>query len=153
MGYWERKLIRQQIDAKLMQIKELRQVNADSGWIKLIREALGMTTTQLGKRAGIDQSRITRLEKAETEGDLKLSSLKKMAEGLDMQFVYAFVPKTSLESMVQKQAMKIALKRMKKVSHTMKLEDQELSETEKAKVLEDLVQKILIEEPKDFWDQ
>lgn len=153
MGYWERKLIRQQIDSKLMQIKELRQVNADSGWIKLIREALGMTTTQLGKRAGIDQSRITRLEKAETEGDLKLSSLKKMAEGLDMQFVYAFVPKTSLESMVQEQAMKIALKRMKKVSHTMKLEDQELSEKEKAKVLEDLVQKILIEEPKDFWDQ
>lgn len=153
MGYWERKLIRQQIDSKLMQMKELGQLKADSGWIKLIREALGMTTTQLGKRAGIDQSRITRLEKAETEGDLKLSSLKKMAEGLDMQFVYAFVPKTSLETMVQEQAMKIALKRMQKVSHTMKLEDQELSETEKAKVLEDLVQKILIEEPKDFWDQ
>ncbi len=145
--------MRQQIDSKLMQIKELRQLKADFGWIKLIREALGMTTTQLGKRAGIDQSRITRLEKAETEGDLKLSSLKKMAEGLDMQFVYAFVPKTSLESMVQEQAMKIALKRMQKVSHTMKLEDQELSETEKAKVLEDLMQKILIEEPKDFWDQ
>lgn len=153
MGYWERKLIRQQIDSKLMQMKELGQLKADSGWIKLIREALGMTTTQLGKRAGIDQSRITRLEKAETEGDLKLSSLRKMAEGLNMQFVYAFVPKTSLETMVQEQAMKIALKRMQKVSHTMKLEDQELSETEKAKVLEDLVQKILIEEPKDFWDQ
>lgn len=153
MGYWERKLIRQQIDSKLMQIKELRQLKAEPGWIKLIREALGMTTTQLGKRAGIDQSRITRLEKAETEGDLKLSSLKKMAEGLDMQFVYAFVPKTSLENMVQEQAMKIALKRMQKVSHTMKLEDQELSETEKVKALEDLVQKILIEEPKDFWDQ
>lgn len=153
MNYWERKLIRQQLDTKLSQFKSLASTKADSGWIKLIREALDMTTTQLSKRVGIDQSRITRLENAETEGDLKLSSLKKIAEGLDMQFVYAFVPKTNLEDMVQDQAKKIAKKRMQKVSHTMRLEDQELSEAEKAKTMEDLVQKILIEEPKDFWDQ
>lgn len=153
MSYWERKLIRQQLDAKLGQFKSLTPNKSDSGWIKLIREALGMTTTQLSKRVGIDQSRITRLENAEIEGDLKLSSLKKIAEGLDMQFVYAFVPKTNLEDMVQEQAKKIAKKRMKKVSHTMRLEDQELSDTEKAKTLEDLIHKILIDEPKDFWEQ
>lgn len=153
MSYWERKLIRQQLDAKLAQFKSLPLNKSDSGWIKLIREALGMTTTQLSKRVGIDQSRITRLENAEIEGDLKLSSLKKIAEGLDMQLVYAFVPKTNLEDMVQEQAKKIAKKRMKKVSHTMRLEDQELSDTEKAKTLEDLIHKILIDEPKDFWEQ
>src|SRR5579872_6587881 len=127
MSYWERKLLRQQLDAKLTRFKSLVTIKTDSGWIKLIREALGMTTTQLGKRVGIDQSRITRLENAETEGDLKLSSLKKIADGLDMQFVYAFIPKTNLEDMVQVQARKIAKKRMKKVTHTMRLEDQELS--------------------------
>jgi len=153
MSYWDRKLVRQQLDAKLNQLKGLSLSKSEAGWIKLIREALGMSTKQLGKRVGIDQSRITRLENAETEGDLKLSSLKRIAEGLDMQFVYAFVPKTSLEDMVQTQAKKIAKKRMNKVTHTMRLEDQELSKEDKEKAMEDLVQKILIDEPKDFWGQ
>jgi predicted DNA-binding mobile mystery protein A len=125
----------------------------DSGWIKLMREALGMTSKQLAKRVGIDQSRITRLENAETAGDLKLSSLKKIAESMDMHFVYGFVPKIPLEEMVQAQARKIAGKRIKHVNHTMLLEDQELSEEEKAKALSDLTEKILVDEPKDFWEQ
>lgn len=153
MSYWDRKLIRQQLDAKLAPFNRLSPLKSEAGWIKLIREALGMSTKQLGKRVGIDQSRITRLENAETDGDLKLSSLKKVADGLDMQFVYAFVPKTSLEDMVQNQAKKIAKKRINKATHTMRLEDQELSAEQKAKAMEDLVQKILIDEPKDFWDQ
>jgi len=119
----------------------------------MIREALGMSTKQLGKRVGIDQSRISRIENAEIESDLKLSSLKKIADGLNMKFVYGFVPEGSLEDLVREQAKKIALKRMAKVSHTMRLEEQELSEDQKQKVLDDLIQKIMIEEPKDFWDQ
>jgi predicted DNA-binding mobile mystery protein A len=114
---------------------------------------LGLSNNKLGKRVGIDQSRISRLENAEIEGDLKLSSLKKIAEGLNMQFVYCFVPEESLEQMVNKQAKKIAQKRLNKVNQTMRLEDQELSDDAKAKVLKDLTQKILVEEPKDFWDQ
>jgi hypothetical protein len=70
-----------------------------------------------------------------------------------MKFVYGFVPEGSLEDLVREQAKKIALKRMAKVSHTMRLEEQELSEDQKQKVLDDLIQKIMIEEPKDFWDQ
>lgn len=153
MSYWDRKLTRQQLDTKLGQLKKSGISKQEVGWIKLIRESIGMSAKQLAKRVGIDQSRITRLENAETEGDLKLSSLKKIAEGLDMHLVYAFVPKTSLEDMVNAQAKKIAKKRMSKASHTMKLEDQELSAEDKAKSMNDLVQKILIQEPKDFWDQ
>lgn len=152
MTYWDRKLIREQLDKKLEKLKPLSSVTVENGWIKLIREALGMSTKQLGKRVGIDQSRISRLENAEIENDLKLSSLKKIAEGLNMKFVYGFVPESSLEEVVREQAKKIALKRMTKVNHTMRLEQQELSEDEKNKALEDLIQKIMIEKPKDFWD-
>ncbi|QMW01707.1 mobile mystery protein A [Spirosoma foliorum] len=151
MTYWDRKLIREQLDQKLK--TQLAAFYTDQGWIKLIREALGMSTQQLAKRVGIDQSRISRLENAEIDGDLKLSSLKKIADALDMQFVYGFVPKNSLESMVREQARKIALKRMGRVNHTMRLEEQELTNDEKMKSFDDLVQKILIENPKDFWDQ
>ena len=153
MKYWDRKLIREQLDQKLVNYKNLPPVAQETGWIKLIREALGMSARQLGKKVGIDQSRISRLEAAETEGDLKLSSLKKIAEGLNMKFVYAFVPEESLEQTVQQQAEKIALKRLNRVSHSMMLEDQELSYSDKQSALETLKQKIMINEPKDFWDQ
>lgn len=112
-----------------------------------------MSTKQLGARTGIDQSRISKLEKAELEGNLTLASLKKIAEGLNMRLVYAFVPEEGLEKMVNNQAAKIAKKRISSVSQSMKLEDQELSEKEKSKTLHDLTQRILIESPKDFWDQ
>ncbi|MGX5858296.1 mobile mystery protein A [Dyadobacter jiangsuensis] len=149
MTYWDKKLVRQQLDEKIAKISV---PTFQKGWIKVVREALGMSARQLGKRAKIDQSRVSRLENAELDGDLKLSSLKKIAEAMDMHFVYAFVPQSSLESAVNKQAVKIASNRMARVNHTMRLELQELSDEEKAKALSDLVQKILIEDPKDFWD-
>lgn len=151
MTYWDKKLTREQLDERLNWLKPLTAHN-EKGWIKTLREALGMSTKQLGKKVGIDQSRISRLENAEIEGDLKLSSLKKIAEGLNMKFVYCFIPEEGLEQMVTNQATKIARKRLNKVNQTMRLEDQELSDESKAKVLKDLTQKILVEEPKDFWD-
>ena len=152
MSYWDKKLTREQVDEKLNKIRPFAFLTMESGWIKVIREALGMSTKQLGKKVGIDQSRISRLENAEIEGDLKLSSLKKVAEGLNMRLVYFFVPEESLEEMMKNQAKAIAQKRMNNINQTMRLEDQELSEKEKAKALEDLTQRILIEGPKDFWD-
>lgn len=153
MTYWEQKLIREQLDGKLAKLIPLVSLNIENGWIRVLREALGMSTKQLGKRVGIDQSRISRLENAEINGDLKLSSLKKIADGLNMKFVYGFISEDSLEDMVRKQAKEIALKRMAKVNQTMRLEEQELSEDQKQKALADLIQKIMIEEPKDLWDK
>jgi predicted DNA-binding mobile mystery protein A len=152
MTYWDKKLVREQLDKRLKS-PLLPLLQSDNGWIKLLREALGMSTTQLAKRVGIDQSRISRLENAEIDGDLKLSSLKKVAEGLNMTFVYGFIPRDSLEDMVREQAKKIAMKRMQRVNHTMRLEEQELANDEKAKAFDDLVQKIMIEDAKDFWDE
>ncbi|MCG8531303.1 MAG: mobile mystery protein A [Desulfovibrionales bacterium] len=154
MSYWEEKLIRQQLDQKLISAKGLSIIEKlPFAWIKTIRTALGMTSTQLAKRAGLSQSRIIHMEKAEIDGNLKLSTMKKVAEALDMRFVYGFIPNQSLEQMVNDQALKVALKRMDKLNHTMRLEEQELSGEEKAEALNDLIQKILIEQPKDFWDQ
>jgi predicted DNA-binding mobile mystery protein A len=153
MNYGDRKLIREQLDQKLNSIKEAVSSSMPSqGWIKSIREALGISTAQLGKKVGIDQSRISRIENAEMTGEVKLSTLMKIAKSMDMQLVYAFVPKNSLEDMVYQQARQIALKRMKRLNTTMRLEEQELSSEQKQKALEDMVNKIMIDEPKDFWD-
>lgn len=152
MTYWDKKLVREQLDKRLNG-HSISVLHSENGWIKLLREALGMSTSQLGKRVGIDQSRISRIENAEIDGDLKLSTLKKVAEGLNMKFVYGFIPNDSLESIVVQQAKIIARKRMERVNKTMRLEEQELSNEEKAKAFDDLVQKILIENSKDFWEE
>lgn len=154
MDYWDKKLIREQWDFKLEMLKNLYNgILPTTGWIKSIREALGMTTADLAKRVNLDQSRITRLENSEIEGDLKISSMKKIAAGLNMKFVYGFVPSESLEKIVQDQARKIAMKRLEKLDHTMRLEGQELSQAAKNKDLEDLIQKILHNESKGFWKE
>lgn len=154
MNYWDKKLIREQLDSKIVPLKDFALTGLSNiGWIKTIREALGMTSSQLAKRAGLSQSRISHIEKAETDGNIKLSTMQNIAQGLDMEFVYGFVPKDTLEYMVREQAKKISLERMKRLSHTMSLELQELSAKDKESTLKDMIDKILIDEPKDFWNK
>lgn len=153
MGYWEKKLIREQIEKKLAVLRDFDNMGMpESGWIKAIREALGMTTTQMAARTGFDQSRISRLENAEKDGSLKLSSMQKIARGLGMRLVYGFVAEKSLEQIVRDQAKNIAVKRLKRLDDTMSLESQGLSLEEQQQALADMMEKILIEDLKDFWD-
>lgn len=154
MNYWDKKVIREQLDKKLVFLRDFAAAGMPAqGWIKTIREALGLSASQLGEKARLHQTRISRLESAEKDGDLKLSSLQKIAKALNMKFVYGFVPEDTLEAMVKKQARRIALKRLKTLENTMRLEKQALSEEEQKRALDDMTEKILIEPPKDFWEQ
>ncbi|MDZ7719741.1 MAG: mobile mystery protein A [Balneolaceae bacterium] len=154
MDYWDNKLIRKQLDKKLSQLKPLLNLPVPKeGWIRTIRKALGMTTYDLANEVGVDQSRISRIEASEAKGEIKLSTLEKVADSLGVKFVYGFVPKQDLEDIVREQAKKIAKKRLDRVDHSMKLELQGLSDKEKEEELNDLIEKILVEEPKNFWDK
>ncbi len=77
--------------------------------------------------------------------------MEKIADALDMDFVYGFVPRTSLNEMVRQQAKKIALHKMERLDNTMRLELQELSSEEKERALKDMIDRILIDEVKDIW--
>lgn len=152
MNYWDKKLVREQLDNKLSKLKEFSIQGLTSiGWIKTIREALGMTSKDLASRVGVNQSRIIHMEQAEADGNIKISTMKKIADALEMDFVYALVPRTSLNDMVRDQARLLALKKMERLDHTMRLEMQELSSEEKERALKDMIDKILIDEIKDFW--
>lgn len=154
MDYWDKKLIRKQLDKKLRQLKPLLNLSPPKGgWIKTIRKALGMTTYDLAEEVGVDQSRISRIEASEAKGEIKISTLERVADGLGVKFVYGFVPRDSLEELVRDQAKEIAKKRLSRIDHSMKLELQGLSDEEKEEELNDLIDKILVEEPKNFWDQ
>jgi predicted DNA-binding mobile mystery protein A len=127
MGKGSRKRDRRILDTrfKAMPPSSTWRVPKD-GWIRSIRQSLGMSAMDLGNRLGIARQSILALEKSELEGRIQIDSLKKVAEAMDCTLVYALVPKSSLEDFVQKQIQKIAKENLIKVSHSMKLEDQEV---------------------------
>jgi len=153
MKYFDMRTSREQLDKKLMPLKDLATLGIPKqGWIRTIREALGMSSAQLGKKAGLGQPRISRLEKAEITGNLKVSSFQKIAKAFGMRFIYGFVSDSSLEDMVRKQAEKIVLRRMARLDRTMQLEQQGLSDEEKKKAVEGMIDKFLMENVKGLWD-
>ncbi len=153
MNYWDKKTVCKQLDKKLTHLKDFAAFDVpQQGWIKTIRDALGLSAKQLAKKTGMDQPRISRLERTEKQGNMTLATLQKIAQGLNMKFVYGFVPEESLEAMVKVQAKHIALNRLKRLNDTMRLEKQGLSDPEQEQALQDMIDKILVDPPKDFWD-
>ena len=95
------------------------------GWVRAIRDALGMTAAQLASRMGVTGPAVRGLEYTELDGGARLSSLRRAAEAMDCTLVYAFMPNTSLQQTVERQAQGILDEQMKRVSQTMALEAQE----------------------------
>ena len=147
-----RRIMRNQLDTTFEQLSKLRSLQPPvKGWLRSIREALGMSGKQLGERLGVSQPRVVKMEKDELSGALTLKSMRQAAEAMDCMFVYAVVPRTSLDETIRQQAIKVAGMSLSRTSHTMLLEDQMVSIDEQQKMLEDKVEDLTRDIPRDFW--
>lgn len=118
---------RERLDSKLASIKPIeRFAMPPKGWVRAIRDAIGMTGAQLARRLGMTAQGIVSLERSEASGKIQLNTLRRAAEAMDCILVYALVPKTSLTQMVDHRARDIALRALRRVSHSMALEDQQV---------------------------
>jgi predicted DNA-binding mobile mystery protein A len=148
------KLIREQLDDSLQRLAPLRSVNPPpKGWVRAIRNGLGMTARQLAGRLGISQQSVARIEKDETSGSVTIKTMRRVAESLDCVFVCGFVPRSSLEATVRRQAEQLASKRLAKASQTMTLENQGLNADENKKVLSEMVDELVNEMPSNLWSE
>ena len=146
-------LARQQLDRRFAALPKANDfARAPRGWIKAIREALGMSTTQLAKRLNVAQTRVSQIEKAETESAIRLQTLKQVAEALDCTLVYALVPNRPLEEMVRGRAAQIADLQLARTNHTMKLENQGLGSPALLAERERLIRLLLEGEPRRLWE-
>ena len=145
-------LARQALDRRLKRIRDDKPSRPPRGWIKAIRESLGMTTRQLAARAGLSQPRIVALERAEVTGDLKLSSIEQIARALNCDLVYALVPREPLEDMVQHQAEELAKRRLKAVDHTMLLEQQQVHRENPKAAIKRVAENIKRDGVRKLWD-
>jgi len=143
---------RQRLDARLASAKPIDRLQAPpKGWIRAIRDGLGMSGSQLGKRLGASPQNVDILEKSEVAGTIQLQTLRRVAEALDATLVYALVPNTSLDEMVRRRAEQIARRALKRVSHTMKLEDQETTDRDIQSRIDQYVREELND--RDLWSE
>jgi predicted DNA-binding mobile mystery protein A len=142
---------RQRLDARLAMLNGglKRLLVPPKGWIRAIRDALGMSGVQLAKRLKVSPQTVEAMEKSEAAGTIQLNTLKRAAEALDCTLVYALIPRTSLENTVKNRARQIANAALARVSHTMKLEDQDTGDEDLEARIEDYIRHI---KDRDLWN-
>ncbi|MCY1227379.1 transcriptional regulator [Variovorax sp. RO1] len=121
------------------------------GWLKLIREALGRTERQQAQRLGISGPTLHKSEQSEADDRITLGQLRKLADGLDCELVYALVPRRPLTEMVKERARAIAIEEVGGVAHTMSLEDQRPASERLRKQVERRTEELLRGRWSDLW--
>ena len=110
-----------------------------------------MSPSELARALGVAQSSLTRLELSEIRGTISLQSLKRAAEMLGCDVVYAFVPRQPLDEMVREQAMSV----LEQAGHNQRAAKRvaagQLSQKSADRILESRIQQLL-REPK-FWSR
>jgi len=133
---------------KFNNLKKVRIEKPLQGWIKTIRELLGMTTTQFSNKLKISQPRLVFMEK--NEKNLKLSTMEKIADELNCDFVYALIPRENINDIIYNRAKQKALQIVTKVNNNMMLENQ-LSENKE--ILEETIEELLNKKITKIWDE
>ena len=147
-----RKRARDRLDERLLVLKpEDRFLAPPKGWIRAIRDALGINGVQFARRLGVRPQSVEALEKSEAEGTIQLKTLRRAAETLDCTLVYALVPNTSLAGIIDARARKIAMRDLGRVAHTMKLEAQGTGDADLEARINAYISDVLTE--RDLWQE
>lgn len=145
------KRAREALDRRLAPLRGSESVAVPAGgWIRGVRDALGMSAAQLAARLGLTRQAVIALERSELGGGIRLSSLRRAAEALDCRLVYALVPNASLEETVRRRAREVAATEADRVDQTMLLEAQRVEGPAAAEQLAALTES-LIDSPR-LWD-
>jgi len=145
-------LARKQLERRLAPLREAKITAPPRGWIKAIREALGMTARQLAARMGASPSRIPVIEKAEVTGATTIKTLREAAEAMNCTFVYAFVPTKPLDDILRERAIQKTRKDIARLDHTMRLENQALLKSDLDDEQRRMVELILSGSLKGLWE-
>jgi len=143
----------QQLSSYLKKINAFKSLAVPTkGWVMAVRNGLGMSRRQLATRLDLSTSRIQRLEEDEVVGAVTLKTMRRTAEAMDCVFVYALIPRTSLDDTLQTQALKKAKAHLNRVSHSMALESQALDDEANKEMLQTMAKQIINQSKSTLWD-
>ena len=135
---------RRHLEARLKRLQPLADgARPHKGWIRAIRDALGMSSTELAARMGISQQTVADLERSELHNTIKLETLRRAADALDCDLAYVLLPRTTLEQAVTAQARRKAARHLAPVAHHSRLEDQAVSDDDAAAQLDELAARFI----------
>lgn len=140
-----------QLDRVLEQASRMPRQPPSGGWIRAIRQALGMPLSHLAGKLGVAPQSVAALEMRERTGSVTLKALRDAANALDADLVYAIVPRRPIEQMMQSRAEVVASRAVDRVSHSMALEDQAVSERERQRQRKRLVEVMLRDRRRGLW--
>ena len=123
-----------------------------SGWIAAIRQALGMSKTQLARRVNVARQSLDELESNELKGTITLASLRNAADGLGCDLHYVLVPRKPLEQMVAAQALRRASKKLGRINQSQALEASAIEKESLSRAVTDLAKEIEVKRPADLWN-
>jgi predicted DNA-binding mobile mystery protein A len=146
-------IARKQLERRLAPLRENPVPAPPAGWVKAIRESLGMTARQLAARMGVAPSRIPAIEKAEVTGATTLRTLRQAATALNCAFVYAFVPIEPLDNILRERATQKAEQDVARLDHTMQLENQALLKSDLDAERQRTIDLILAGSLRGLWDE
>lgn len=139
-------LARRQLDTRN---EQLRKVPAEvfarpqAGWLRAVRDALGMSTRDMAARLGVTSMAISKLEASERAGTIGLDTLARAADALGCDVVYTLVPRAPLEQQVRRQAEAVARSELGPVATTMALEDQSVDAQTTQSLVEDRIAELI----------
>lgn len=143
-----------QMDRKLPALQRaaavLRNNAPRSGWLNAIRTALDMGASALGRKLGNAHSSVLELEQSEQSGTITLASLRRAAEALEADLVYAIVPRKRLRETISARALALAKEQILPIAKSMALEQQGISEAQIKRQIAELARE-LEEKPRELW--
>ncbi|PCJ25767.1 MAG: DNA-binding protein [Rickettsiales bacterium] len=151
MDWSTRQLKAKQLEKHLKSLSNIRL--PATGWVKTIRETLGMNVRQLGQRCEVSGERISRIEADELNSKLTMATLEKVAKAMNCKFVYGFVPNGGIKDTIEKQAEFKAKSQLRRVSHSMALEDQKVSDSAMRNQIKILKEDMLQGNIKRIWEK
>jgi predicted DNA-binding mobile mystery protein A len=102
-----------------------------------------MSAADLAGRLGVEISTVSRIESSELNGTIKLETLRRFADQLGCDLVYALVPRQSLDRAVNQRAREVASKRVARLQQTMSLEQQGLGQADLRQLIEQEAQEVV----------
>jgi len=90
----EREKLRRELDEALLPFRLARRRRGfKEGWLRSIRQAVGVPVDEVARRLGVCRWEVYRLEESEKNSRIMLATLSRAAKGLGCELVYALIPK------------------------------------------------------------
>jgi predicted DNA-binding mobile mystery protein A len=143
----------QQLEDRLRPFRQaLGSARPAGGWIRAVREALGMTQRQLAQRVGRKPQTLLDLQAREAAQTIQLNTLREIAEAMDCELVYALVPRKPLDEILEERARLVAGQTLRRTAHSMELERQGLGAREQERAMVREVERLLSGSRRKLWE-